>query len=520
MLKHLPFFAGVVCILFATSSLAQNSDKDLQKLAADAEQELNAKKQAKDPAPASQPDTGRMALSQFRGAIARGNSAEIEMALMGLSAYLDSDQLRMQCDELAAKFHAEREAQEKKTVEEINTALKQAGDAVRAAKKPADLDAVLHDLGQLRERRNGQQSSAVIESALNKVEPTLQFVMDWQDYLADTSAGKNQAAREALQKLSNGYRNQPDLIPRSEILARLEFIIKPPIRQNDEETPNGETQSDNLTVEKPLRLEKSTRDIVFNIKKLDELDAVVKALENLKPKREFKNYMDSINTLLETLTPLNRAYKELKSGLATKIELPSSKLDKTAIQNEIVPLRAELITLALPRYLGLPQQSKAKPGEGPYDFLNRISAEAGAHNDYLLVARAHETQRLLREGTNPNPNEKSQAELFVAAHNQEVAGQYALAVDSYEKALACGTEIVPPKIIGERLAAIKAAHPQEFQQGFDLYLSPPATRYPPGYYPPGLRPGMPQRPEPVPRAALSVPAVSPAPSPSKSPEKK
>ena len=127
------------------------------------------------------------------------------------------------------------------------------------------------------------------------------------------------------------------------------------------------------------------------------------------------------------------------------------------------------------------------------------------------------------EGTHKDPNAKSQAELFVSANNQEIAGQYSLAVLSYEQALASGTDLVPPKIIGERLAAIKADHLQEFQQGLDLYLTPPTPRYPAGYpyppgypYPQGYRPGMPmERPTPPPIPVLPVPAATPASTPMK-----
>ena len=522
MTKPLLLAAGIVFLAFTQSWSAEKNEK-LEKLAAAVQQAVEQNKELHPTQPGPYPDTGRMLLAQLRGAMARNDTAQLELALQGLSVMIDSEPLRKQCEDLSAQLRGEREAQEKKTTDEINAALKRAAGAVRTAKTAADLDNVLHELGQFGERRNEQQSSSAVSSALNKVQPMLQFVTRWQDYLANLASGNTQAASEALNNLAgNNNMNQPDLIPRSEILARIQ-TLRQPRQKNSADNAAKESQPDELTVEKPLRFEKSTRTIVFDIKKLDELKGVIQAFENLQQKPEFSGYNEAISNILQTLEPLNRSYEELKAGLATNIEIPSRDLEKSTLQNEVVPLRAELILLALPRYLGLPPKTVPKPGEGPYDFLSRITADAIARKDYLLASRARETQRLLLEGTRKDPNANSQAELFVTANNQEVAGQYSLAVLSYEKALASGTDLVPPKIIGDRLAAIKADHPQEFQQGLDLYLTPPAARYPagnmypPGFpYPPGYRPGMPmERPIPQPAPVLPVPAAAPSTTPVK-----
>ena len=524
MVKSLWFAAGIV-FLASTQSWSAAKNEKLEKLATSIQQVLDQKHEPKSAQPGAYPDAGRMLLLQLRSAISRNDAMQIESALQGISGLIDSEPLRKECEEISSQMGIERDAREKKTEEEINGSLKRAAGAVRSAAKPADLDAVLHELGQLGGRRNEQESSRSVSNALNKVQPTLQFVTHWQDYLASTVTGNIQAAREALNNLASGYNaNQPDLIPRSEILARMQSLKAPQReqRRNSEEDEPEKKQPDHLTVEKPLVFEKTSQTIAFDIKKLEELDGVVKAFEKLQSKPEFRSYQSSINKTLETMAPLNRAYKELKAGLATNIQIPSRNLESSLLENEIVSLRAELILLALPRYLELPPKTMPKPGEGPYDFLSRITAEAISRNDYLLAARAHETQRMLREGTAPSPEEKSQAALFMTAHNQEAAKQFALAVASYEKALACGTNLVPPKAIGERLEAIKAEHPQEFQQGYDLFLMPPVPRYGPSGYPPGFpNPGMGWQPgmqgrmqgqQPPPQTpVISVPAAPAAP---------
>ena len=60
---------------------------------------------------------------------------------------------------------------------------------------------------------------------------------------------------------------------------------------------------------------------------------------------------------------------------------------------------------------------------------------------------------------------------LLAAQNQEEAGQWMLAVISYQRGLRFGGEYVSPRGIGTRLDAIKAAHPAEYDQGLQWFLA-------------------------------------------------
>lgn len=75
---------------------------------------------------------------------------------------------------------------------------------------------------------------------------------------------------------------------------------------------------------------------------------------------------------------------------------------------------------------------------------------------------------------------------------------------SYETALKYGADVVPAKHIGERLEKMKAAHPKEFEQGFQRFMA-------------GLQPVPPnQSPNVTNKIAIPegpVPSVSPASSP-------
>ena len=58
-----------------------------------------------------------------------------------------------------------------------------------------------------------------------------------------------------------------------------------------------------------------------------------------------------------------------------------------------------------------------------------------------------------------------------AAVNQDEAAQFTLAVFSYQNALRMGSDVVPAKVIGARLDAIKTAHPAEFADGMKMLTS-------------------------------------------------
>jgi hypothetical protein len=259
----------------------------------------------------------------------------------------------------------------------------------------------------------------------------------------------------------------------------------------------------------------SVEEILRQIKTPDDLHGAMAALTkvNCEEQSRGRGARMDISTTIQRLSALDQAYSEFKAGLSTKVDVIVPKAHVyEPFQSLTASVRAQVIAAVLPRYLGLPEDVKPKAVEGPHLFLDRIAAEAMSKNDYLLAAKARETQRLLRDGVNNSTQESSQAGLFITAHNQETAKQFALAVTSYEKALAIPNDLVPAKVIGERLAAIKAEHPQEYQQGLDNYLSPPMSRSP---YPPGWPPGRPQSrsAQPMPQPALSIPAASASPSP-------
>lgn len=489
-MKKLTSLAAAVLLSGAASLFGQSSAERLKALEAAMQKEMEARKPAAD----ADADTdvsgrrgvemGRMILGQLRAAVARGalGQEQTEQVLSQLPAYFSSEAVKKEAESLAAELRKEREEKESAELAQIQSAIKQAGDAVRSAKKPADLDAALGELAKFRAAREGvYASSPKLRAALNETQAAQQFAARWQDYLAALDAGNRDSAISALQSATS-YSENVNIIPRSEILARLEDLKKQP--RTSGRSADGREESGSTG--------ERVSEIMAKTKTLGDMAAAIKALRKLQnePQRtdNFNGYL--ISATLGALSGMEKTYREFLAGFPTGIVAPGQGNEANAAP-EIVPLKAQLLMLVLPRFLNLPADMHPKPGEAVQPFLERIIVEARNRGDGALVARTREAQNLLVRGSASTTGISGDAAALAeynAGRNREAAGEWMLAVMSYENALKIGSDAVPAKAIGERLAAIRAAHPKDYEMGVEHMLNPPPSNYPNPYFP---RPMMP-----------------------------
>jgi hypothetical protein len=158
-----------------------------------------------------------------------------------------------------------------------------------------------------------------------------------------------------------------------------------------------------------------------------------------------------------------------------------------------------LMKLVLPRYLGAPKDTAARSDESVTGFLERVIEEAKAREDSDLASRAREVLKTMSRANTYTGQDVTGLNAYVSGQKQEQAGQYELAVVSFQQALKSGSDLVPAKAIGAHLDAIKAGHPDEYNQGVERFLEPSPSRYPGDYR--GLagrnQPPDPQRPAPA-----------------------
>lgn len=342
----------------------------------------------------------------------------------------------------------------KASAEKINDTLQKASQAALSATDAAGLDSPLAIIEELRDRlaeNSPRQGSP--DSAMMRLQSVLAELEGWQDYLVATRSGDWDAAHQSLQKLANAD-SAVFLIPRSKLLGHL----------NDPKSPAAPS-SDTAAIEKILTRLKSPGDFTGVMDSLTQLD------DSTHPARQ----PTTAGQTIQHLSRLLQASRYTEAGRS--VDLPGLVSDLTGMPFEkfIAPVRDQVVALALPGYIGLAAGVQPHPGEMPDPFLQRIAAEAAARGDYTIAARAIATSRWLRDATRSRYSgfETAQAAYFVNAGRQEAVHRYVEAVKEYEFALACPVTLVPPTLIGRRLASIKAAHPQEYQLGLDSYLTPP-----------------------------------------------
>ena len=344
----------------------------------------------------------------------------------------------------------------KASAEKINDTLKKASQAALSATDAAGLDSSLAIIEDLRDHlaENGPRQGSP-DSAIVRLQSVLEELKGWQDYLVATQSGDWDAAHQSLQKLANAD-SALFLIPRSRILGHL-----------NDPTPAAAPSSDIAAIEKILTQLKSPKDLAGVIDSLNHLDDSTYPAWQLTPLRE----------TIQHLSQLLQASRDTDAGRFGSVDLSDlfSQLSGPSFEKFIAPVRDHVVALALPAYIGLTADVQPHLGEMPHPFLQRIAADAAARGDYTIAARAIATSRWLRDATCSRYSglETTQAAYFVNAGSQEAVHQYVEAVEDYESALACPVTVVPPTLVGQRLASIKAAHPHEYQLGLDGFLTPP-----------------------------------------------
>jgi hypothetical protein len=480
-------FPLIAFVLLATSTNAmeQHLTEAWKKLDQAMQREIGAPKD--DDEAAAERGEGRnqrrMVAAQLRSAMENAaQNGSLENALTQVVTFFRSEEVMREVENLRAAVQKDREAKEAANLARVNDLTKRATEAVRTAREPRDLDAILRDLGQIAGQREDHLSETS-RTAIYKLQPIRQFLLRWQDYLVAAKSGDAKRAVEALRNLASSPSETADLFPRSEILALIE--------QTAAKSEPGSAPAP----------QEGLDEILAKLKTLPDLASVIKQLHMLQNRRQSmggtSGGLEGIGSAINALMALEKPYREFEAGLPTNLEAALNQNDSRVV--DLVPLRVQLLLLMLPRFMA-PPEIKPQSGETAQAFVERVITLARERGDVGLMARAREAKRILSRGGQLSGSAGLAA--FTAAQNQEAAGQYMLAVVSYENALKNGTDDISPKLIGEKLDAVKTAHPREYEQGVAAFLTPLPPMYtrPPYNY-------LDQGPihAPTPNPALAVP---------------
>jgi hypothetical protein len=411
--------------------------------------------------------------------------------LMATNSSLDVQKTgKILLEELAARRKARVDAVKAK----VDELLARAPDVLAKAQKTTDLDGLLADLQKVQTTSGNYDQDT--QAQLGRLSSAYQFVAQWQDYLSARNSGNIQAAQETLRNLLN-YQRSGDalLVPRSEILARSVELAGP-----------GKPATPGAAIAPATDMSA----ILDGIKTMDDLEAALKALHALPSNQ---------GPEVATLSQYASLYAASKSGLPPSFELgPQSYMNPT-LPPQFERIKAMVAINLLPGFIG-ESAPTPNPGETVAAYIDRATEAAISKQDWTSLKKIIEATAKI----NQTQQNSTGARSFLAGLSQEMAGQYAQAVASYQSVLRDPDDSVPIKVVGDRLAAIKKDHPADYDEGMkpapmSAYANPMMMRAMMGYpglnsnYPPGVMPGMPVRTAPpvATNAPPAAPAVTPAP---------
>jgi hypothetical protein len=430
----------------------------------------------------------------------------MDAQLAQITSMYTSTEVQEATTNLLNEIKKERKEKTDAEIAGLKALMTRAGQVITQAKKPEDLDDLIAEMSKHGNNPYGGNPALQGNQELSRqFSSAFEFVKKWQDYLAHLANGQTDQARNDLQMLSNNNYGE-GLLPRSKLLE-----MESPDRllaQTGKPAPASST---------PVM---QAQGLLDGMKTLDDIKPTLQKLEPLR-----QSDMQELQNVYNQLSQMQATYEDLKAGLP-----PQSNVNYGYNQSGItVPpvIRAQMLLLTLQSRFDSFKGPPPAPDEKPVDFVDRVIADAMSRQDWELLRQADSARGSLTKnlGLGYAASFSGGVESIIAAAHQEAAGQFALAVQSYQTALKSDDAAIPAKIIGDKLAAIQRDHPKEFADGMQLTVSPPAPHYYQGpgqpyrsnpYLPPGVV--NPMTPAPIPASLLS-PATNTAPASAAPPAK-
>ena len=326
------------------------------------------------------------------------------------------------------------------------------------AKQPADLDSAIADVTKLEMEVNQipYESRRVDAAGFSRITAAKRLLSRWQDRLVALAAGNTPKALEIGTELANSNESVATIYPRSKLLS----LPSP--------APN-QVRSTMPTVD----------DVIDLIP--DSLEGLADANFALAARRQSRRGFSPTNTE-SYLNQLVQGYTQLLAGdpsfalrlvntTAPYTELPANANAKLAA------LRQTLINRAIQVYFNLPKDFKPSTGSNPAAVLSEAINYARSKADWVLVLRLVDYWRLnfdaMRNDNTTLGDESLVLRYYLAAINQENAGQYRMAVLFYTRSLLQPSRYLPVEDVGRRLNNLKAQHPKEYQDAMKSTDSPP-----------------------------------------------
>lgn len=412
----------------------------------------------------------RMA-QQFGGSVAIGQEANLEAMVRQMMISNPSKAVERAGQALLDELQSRQKARLDEVTAKIDAVLAPVPDVVAKAEKPADLDAILASLQRLMpSNMGGYGYDPAVQAENARLAAAYQFVSQWQDYLSYRDTQNTQQEINTLRNLLNNNAGGLTIVPRSEILARI-APLDAQVQAGNVPRPYVQPQPPDIA---PL---------LDGVKSLDDLAPAIRQVELLPNNQGYD---------AAELRQLAFLYGQAKNGLPLSLDTSPNYINGTA-HPAVSRIESMVLLYVLPRLLG-PGAPPPNANEQVNDYLVRTITVAEAAQNWTLLQRVLDAQMKIAR---VQPQTLQGTQNFLAGLNQEMAAQYARAVADYESALTQPDAFTPPRLIADRLAAIKQDHAADYDEGMKTFLRPPVPSYPPGYLnfnPYLMRYGMPGNP--------------------------
>lgn len=445
MLRKIPVLLVAVAWCGTACGFTENLKEELQKLKEAMQVEVEKKMEKEE----SGRGDLRLVMRQFNELEKVRDFRQLEQSFSHYEQLLSSKEVSEAVASVRVKLTAEREKVAESEKNRLESLLAKCAEAFRSAKDPAELDELLVELGKSRRNDYGAhgESSEEIQRLQMSMEPARHFVGRWQEYLAAKKAGDSRAVRQALNELRQGGGREVTFMPRSELLERLR------------------------------NLSPSQEDVTRLVTGIQSLDEIQEKLVALRALMDQEGSGTVAHEYINALSAIERKYREYQMGVPVPVELNSFSSHHLPDEGivKLTQLKGELLKRVLPRYVGAPEGTEARQDETVIAFLERLEKEAKERGDGATGYRTREARRILSRGSSFGSQDINGLNAYVSGQNQEAAGQFELAVLSYQQSLKSGSDLVPAKLIGERLAGIQKNHPEAYAKGVERFLAPPAA---------------------------------------------
>ena len=381
-----------------------------------------------------------------------------EGQLAQITSIYTSTEVQEATTNLLNEIKKERKEKTDAEIAEMKALMTKAGKVVEEAKKPEDLDDLIAEMGKHANNPYGGNPALQGDPELSRqLSSAFEFVKQYQNYLSHMATGQTDAARNDLQMLSNN--NGGDgLMPRSKVLE-----LENPARLL---APSGTPAPAQMT---PAQ---NAQGIADDIKTLADIKPGLAKLQALRA-----SGTPDLDGACQELSQMDRDYESTLAGLPADDVMHAYPPSSITLPPE---LRTQLQVLVLQSHFESFKGPAPAPDEKPADFIQRVIADAIARQDWELLREAVVTRNMQaqRGGMAFRPIATTGGiESIIVAEHQEEAGQFALAVQSYETALKSDDPAIPAKLIGDKLAALERDHPKEYGDGMQLTVSPPSPRF-------------------------------------------